>query len=46
MMQLTDRVDDSQTGECGSHFGLTERVGLVLIKVPEGTLELFQLGRS
>ena len=42
----TYRVDDTQASQCGSHLGDIKRVCLIFIKVPKGTLELFDLCRS
>jgi hypothetical protein len=40
---MTYRVDDTQASQCGSHLGEIKRVCLIFIKVPECTLELFDL---
>src|SRR5712671_716705 len=39
-------IDDAQASQGGCHLGDIERVGLVLIKVPESALELLYLCRS
>ena len=39
------RVDNAKASKRSSHFGLTQGVRLVLVKVSEGGLELLKLSR-